>query len=213
MSSDNKICPYCGEEIKTTAIKCKHCGEFIGNKPVNNSQKQNSFNVGCLLSIGIVILLFLLGTLDEYSSENTYTGFGGVDSALSNLGGQAANCAESGTGKSLVNELEKMINDSSPNNNPVLYYLKEKNPDLKFDISNPRWDESVYDMDRCRADITFKNYNPETIAGYTGYGNNRKSYTIDEAQYGVTYYVSELGGKYKATIRAVGSDPIEGYYD
>jgi len=28
-----KACPYCGEQILTTAIKCKHCGEFLDKKP------------------------------------------------------------------------------------------------------------------------------------------------------------------------------------
>ena len=26
---DIKQCPYCGEEILTTAKKCKHCGEWL----------------------------------------------------------------------------------------------------------------------------------------------------------------------------------------
>ena len=29
MSFDTKLCPYCSEEIKVTAIKCKHCGERL----------------------------------------------------------------------------------------------------------------------------------------------------------------------------------------
>jgi hypothetical protein len=29
---DTKPCPYCGEEIKTAAKKCKHCGEMLGEK-------------------------------------------------------------------------------------------------------------------------------------------------------------------------------------
>ena len=27
--NDTKQCPYCSEEILTTAKKCKHCGEYI----------------------------------------------------------------------------------------------------------------------------------------------------------------------------------------
>lgn len=33
MEDATKRCPYCGEMIKTTAIKCKHCGEWLAEKP------------------------------------------------------------------------------------------------------------------------------------------------------------------------------------
>lgn len=28
-----KLCPFCSEEINKEAVKCKHCGEFLNNKP------------------------------------------------------------------------------------------------------------------------------------------------------------------------------------
>ena len=27
-----KICPYCAEEVRAEAIKCKHCGSYIGGR-------------------------------------------------------------------------------------------------------------------------------------------------------------------------------------
>lgn len=35
---ETKRCPYCGEEILTTAKKCRHCGEWLENKPGAHAQ-------------------------------------------------------------------------------------------------------------------------------------------------------------------------------
>jgi hypothetical protein len=40
--NEYKNCPYCGEEIKAIAIKCKHCQSFLDKEtgPVINEEQQ-----------------------------------------------------------------------------------------------------------------------------------------------------------------------------
>lgn len=39
--NDLRKCPYCAEEIRIEAIKCKHCGSDLENKPIDEINTEN----------------------------------------------------------------------------------------------------------------------------------------------------------------------------
>lgn len=46
--SATKACPFCAEEIKSSAVKCKHCGEFLCDGPVNQPNRRTAVSIASI---------------------------------------------------------------------------------------------------------------------------------------------------------------------
>jgi phage shock protein PspC (stress-responsive transcriptional regulator) len=40
--NDTRRCPYCAEEVRREAVKCKHCGSYLGTRRAANDWHRSS---------------------------------------------------------------------------------------------------------------------------------------------------------------------------
>ncbi len=59
MQSRMKKCPFCAEEIKDDAIKCRYCGEFLTKKPQNKWYFKPYWLIIAFLCVGPLALPLL----------------------------------------------------------------------------------------------------------------------------------------------------------
>jgi uncharacterized membrane protein YvbJ len=54
------LCPFCSEEIKDGAKKCRYCGEFIDKESKPVKQEESDESVKIYKKIGIIIFFQIL---------------------------------------------------------------------------------------------------------------------------------------------------------
>jgi len=57
-----KKCPFCGEEIDQSAVKCKHCGEFLTKQAKKEHRKDSKGGLVVTLIVLAIIALVLMLT-------------------------------------------------------------------------------------------------------------------------------------------------------
>lgn len=225
--SDTKICPFCGEEILSTAKKCKYCGEWLEplqNKKSTllNNRKNTNSGIGCAQIL--VILIFLLYIISNLlplknsdlnntlsRSEDNYTASNEI--TISGITGDAnfhgfGRCNNKKVGDILVRKYIEAINNAQElhTNHISLYALRNQYPNLNFSLVNPRDYDGIYGPE-CTCNIKFNNISENTLMEWSPEFQSYRLYYKDSICY-IGYRVEEMDGKYRVRLNSGATESV-----
>ena len=151
----------------------------------NHSNKNTGLGVGA-----IIFLLFLGVLLYNAFSETTLAG----------------DCGLSSVNKEFYRLIKENVHTPDI---AGLHSILSYNPNISYKLVNMEEDFRGQDYTRCKADLKFSNYKPDTIAGYSLSG---KPFTLDNAHCYIIYLVVHSGSdKIKVTTWGYGCNSTEGF--
>lgn len=81
---ETKACPYCGEQVLTVAIKCKHCGSAI-DVPTSTVKGQLTARPAYKVAGAIILVLIIIVLFANVSRTGTVSGNGFSDADVQNI--------------------------------------------------------------------------------------------------------------------------------